>query len=60
MYERKNLSLNAAEHLVEDGIDRAFLLHALKKERASQRALPLTYMCHTLFNILTPPQKQLV
>lgn len=31
------------------GIDGTFLLKALKKERASERALPLTYMCHTLF-----------
>lgn len=43
----KVLGLNAAE-LKWDGWNISFL-HALKKERASERALPLTYMCHTLF-----------
>ena len=43
----KVLGLNAAE-LRWDGWNILFR-HALKKERASERALPLTYMCHTLF-----------
>lgn len=45
----KVLGLNAAEVLVDDGIDGTFLLHALKKGKGIWEALPLTYVSYIVY-----------